>query len=276
MKQNTVEIIETLRPGPDFVLHTYRAPFMARTAEPAQFIDVRVGRGSHPILRRPFSICMAEGDAIQILFKIVGEGTGMLAERKAGESVDLIGPIGNPFRIGEKPAVLIAGGIGCAPLYFLAKRLGEKGVKSLFLYGARTGEDLVLTDRIGGVVDELILATEDGSEGIEGLITEVVTDYLDAGYSFYACGPEPMLISLREKLEQKNLTAQFSLENYMACGVGACQGCAVETNTGFKRVCVDGPVFHSDEIVTFPFTPCIEKWRGAPAVSEQGDCGESS
>lgn len=274
MKQINLEIIDTFQPAPDFILHTYHAPEMAQEAEPAQFIDVRVGSGAHPILRRPFSICMAENDAIGVLFKIVGEGTGMLSRKKTGDCVDVIGPIGNPFRIEARPAILIAGGIGCAPLYFLAKRLKEKGVKSIFLYGARSREELVLSDRIGSLVDEMILATEDGSLGQKGLITDAAIPYLDDGYSFYACGPEPMLISLRKTLEERNLTAQFSLENYMACGVGACQGCAVETSSGFKRVCVDGPVFSSDEIVTFPFTPCVDE--ETRPHSEREDGGEAS
>jgi len=257
MKKKVAKLLETHTPAPGYCLHTYDAPEIASMAEPGQFITVRVSEASHPILRRPFSILSIEGDAVRILFKIKGEGTEILSRAKKGELVDIIGPIGTPFSIGEKPAVLVAGGIGMAPLFFLAKTLKTKGQKTAFLYGAKTAADILLPDEIGKISDEFIVATEDGSKGERGLITERASSYLTEERAVYSCGPEPMLLALRKILDSRGLSAQFSLENYMACGVGACQGCSIETTRGFLRVCVDGPVFSSRDIVTIPFSTGI-------------------
>jgi len=180
---------------------------------------------------------------------------------KAGDILDIIGPIGSSFPIEGKPAVMIAGGIGMAPLYFLAQRMKKKNkLKVMFLYGARTKNDLVFTKEIAILVDKLVVTTDDGSQGKKGMIIDQADPLLNPDFSFYACGPEPMLIALEKKLRPRNLSAWFSLENRMACGVGACQGCAVETQSGFRRVCVDGPVFSSNEIIALPFSQEM-KWE---------------
>ena len=274
MKKIEAELLKASRPGPDYFLHTYFAPELSKASEPGQFVEIRVGDGPHPILRRPFSISFAQGETIQVLFKVVGEGTRLLSMKKKGTLIDIIGPIGTPFEIEEKPAVLVAGGIGCAPLYFLAARLREAGREVAFLYGARAKNDLVLLQEIAGVADELKTTTEDGSLGTKGLITDLLLPFLIPDYAIYACGPESMLIALQKMLAERRLEAQFSLENYMACGVGACQGCSIETTRGFRRVCVDGPVFSSGEIVSFPFSPrlkqdvCGESRTRAPIVNQ--------
>ena len=119
MKKTEAELLSTHEISPGYFLHIYHAPALSRESEPGQFVEIRVGDGPHPILRRPFSILRAKGEEIQVLFKVVGEGTRLLSMKKKGALIDMIGPIGTPFELQEKPAVLVAGGIGCAPLYFL-------------------------------------------------------------------------------------------------------------------------------------------------------------
>ncbi|MBN1902808.1 dihydroorotate dehydrogenase electron transfer subunit [Candidatus Sumerlaeota bacterium] len=245
----TTEILKTNEVKPGYFLHDYNAPLMAKTSEPGQFIHVRVAAGPHPILRRPFSICSAKEDRLQILFRVVGEGTHLLSKVMPGEKIDIMGPIGTPFKIEHKPAVLIAGGIGCAPLYFLALRMKEANIPVRFYYGARSVSDLPLHEEINAIAGELNITTEDGSLGKKGLITDVLPDRLTQDFAVYACGPETMLHALKKILDAQGISAQFSLENRMACGVGACMGCVTRTISGFKRVCVDGPVFSSDDVV---------------------------
>lgn len=243
------EIIQSREVKPGYFLHDYNSPFVANAAEPGQFIHIRVSSGPHPILRRPFSICGVEHDRFQLLFKVVGEGTRILSKAIPGQSIDILGPIGTPFTILQKPALLIAGGIGSAPLYFLAQRIREKKLPVHFFYGARTKNDLPLQNKIASISDELNITTEDGSLGTKGLITDILSDRISKDYAIYACGPEAMLFVLKKALDERGLSAQISLENRMACGVGACMGCVTRTSSGFKRVCVDGPIFCSGDIV---------------------------
>lgn len=243
------EILQAKQVKPGYFLHTYASHLVADAARPGQFVHIRVTSGPHPILRRPFSICRVEKKQFQVLFKVIGEGTRILSKAQTGQKIDILGPIGTSFTMQDKPAVLIAGGIGCAPLYFLARLIKDKKLPVSFFYGARTENDLALFDEIASISNELKITTEDGSVGEKGLITDILSDYLSPDYAFYACGPKPMLYALKKILDARGLSAQFSLENRMACGVGACMGCVTKTLSGFKRVCVDGPVFFSEDII---------------------------
>jgi len=254
MKRFFARLVQTNQIKPGYFIQTYLSPEIAETAYPGQFVHIRTSEMPYPLLRRPFSICRVKGKEFQILFKKKGEGTELLSCAQPGQSFDIIGPIGTGFRIYDKPSVLVAGGMGIAPLYFLAEHIKEKGEKILFFYGARSEQDLILSHEIALITSELKIATEDGSVGEKGLVTDLASPWLTPEYSIFACGPEPMLKALQTMLEQKGLNAQFSLENRMACGVGACMGCAVETDRGFERVCVDGPVFFSEKIKSFPLS----------------------
>ena len=254
MRQVEAPILNVRKLGARYVLHTYSAPSLAKEAQPGQFVHIRVTDGVHPMLRRPFSICSAGEGSIDVLIKVVGEGTKILSSKKSGDILDIIGPLGSSFRMEEQPALLIAGGIGVAPLYFLAQKLKMTGRDILFLYGARTKEDLVLKNEIYSLADKSIFVTEDGSTENRGIVTSRLDAGVVKGRAIYACGPEAMLVSLQKKLRALGKTAQFSLENRMACGVGACQGCVVETVNGYRRVCVDGPIFTSGDIISLPLT----------------------
>ena len=242
-------------------------PAIARECRPGQFFNLLPLESTAPLLRRPISICDArpEEGELDFLIQTVGDGTRLLTRRRPGASINAMGPLGNPFDADPaRPSLMIAGGVGVAPLYFLAKRLrlarkmkaGACGCASCgdasapppitFCYGARSEAGFVLLDEIQAVADRLVLATEDGSRGEKGYVTTLAEPLLDADTQIFVCGPSPMMNVVLKSLQEKGLRGQLSLENMMGCGVGACQGCVVPAKTGTVRVCCDGPVVSSD------------------------------
>lgn len=211
---------------------------------PGQFINVRISKQHDPLLRRPFSIFSHEGGIITAVIKIVGKGTSALADSEPGE-IDILGPLGNGFTIRNNiRALIVGGGVGNAPLYYLARKLSESNCDITFLYGVRSSEFIYLADLFRGTVKRFIIATDDGSEGKKGLATDIAASLLrDEHFDMiYVCGPSAMMrpmVSLA-----RNTPIEISVENYFGCGIGLCFGCAVETTNGMKRACVDGPVFN--------------------------------
>jgi dihydroorotate dehydrogenase electron transfer subunit len=195
-------------------------------------------------LRRPFSAHDADGSVLSFLIKIVGPGTRGLAALKTGAKISLLYPLGNGFRLSNKKAVLVGGGCGIAPLLLLAKQLKNKPTVVL---GGRTKSDIVRQE-IFARHAEVRITTEDGSLGAKGLVTAELKD-LSAEHTVYACGPEPMLKSLHKLAREKNFELQVSLESMMACGVGACLGCATNIRkAGHVCVCATGPVFAAEDL----------------------------
>ena len=238
-----------------FLLTFAIAPEKARLCLPGQFYNLRPLDSTAPLLRRPISICDVRSEAgeIDFLVKQVGKGTSLLTKRMPGTQIDAIGPLGNPFAVDvTRPAVMVAGGVGVAPLYFLSKWMrakagsGELSPAITFCYGARTEQDFVLLDRIEKVASTLVLATEDGSRGYKGYVTSASESLLTPETQIFVCGPSPMMNTLLKMLQNRGLQGQLSLENRMGCGVGACQGCVVPGRHGMIRVCCDGPVVSSD------------------------------
>ncbi|MFP4380207.1 MAG: dihydroorotate dehydrogenase electron transfer subunit [Candidatus Sumerlaeia bacterium] len=233
-------------------------PEICAECQPGQFYNLRPLDSSAPLLRRPISICDArpEDGEMDLLVRIVGDGTSLVCSRRPGAKLDVMGPLGNPFEIDTtKPAVMIAGGVGVAPVYFLSRRIweaarieGKKAPEIHFLYGARTASDFVLLPQIVNTVTETVLTTEDGSRGTKGFVTSVADEYLTSEYNIYVCGPSPMMQVLLDMVHAKGVSAFFSLENQMGCGVGACMGCVVPGKEGLIRVCCDGPVIPSDKL----------------------------
>lgn len=237
-------------------IHTYEAPEIAREARPGQFLHIRVSHHSAPLLRRPISILWSDSNSIvQVLFKVVRTGTALLSEKREDERVDIVGPLGTPFPYDfERDAVMIAGGYGIAPLYFLGKYNRSEHNKRTLFYGARTRDQLYLTDELRSIFNEVVYVTEDGSLGHRGIVTDPLRDLANTrtNYSVYACGPTPMLSAVRDILKDlaKPLPpCWLSLENRMGCGIGACLGCVVDTTEGFKTTCKAGPVFDGYELV---------------------------
>jgi dihydroorotate dehydrogenase electron transfer subunit len=252
--QMEAETLQHSEIAPGFFLLELKAEEPAKTALPGQFVMIRAGQGLDPLLRRPFSIHRVQGDTMSILYRVVGSGTRLLSRLKPGERVDLVGPLGRGFSIPAeaRTIVLVGGGIGIAPLGFLAEhiRITMDHVRLILYYGARTGGELLRLDWLEKLDMELRLATEDGSKGEKGLVTRVLErDMKNLSPALYcACGPEPMLKAMaRLKLAEED-TMQVSLEANMACGLGACLGCAVETRGGYGHVCQDGPVFSLEDL----------------------------
>lgn len=264
-KQLKAEITRKELLTKDIVRLTLRAPEVAALAEPGQFVMVKVSDGMSPLLRRPFSIHQSGADEwLQILFKIVGKGTDCLAARELGGQVDIIGPLGHGFGLpknSEQNICLVGGGMGVAPLFFLAKQILAKhpGVNLRVYAGAANGNELrFLQDDFAGLGIELVIATDDGSLGYAGYITDLVNRELDRSrrWQVYCCGPHPMMAKIAEYCRVENWPCQVSMETMMACGISACLGCTIrtssakglESNMPYLHVCKDGPVFESGDV----------------------------
>lgn len=223
------------------------APGIARRARPGQFVMLRQPDRLDPLLPRPFSVHDAEGANMRLLYRLAGRGTRYLSQLKPGAMVDVIGPLGrgfSPRRGGQ--AVMAAGGLGIAPMPLLARKLRSLGERPVLLYGCRNKGQLLAARGIKALV-----CTEDGSCGRRGRVTDLLEDRLLRGGAcrVYACGPWAMLKQVSLVCRKHGTPCQVSLEARMACGVGACQGCAVRAASGgYLHVCTDGPVFDSRRI----------------------------
>jgi dihydroorotate dehydrogenase electron transfer subunit len=256
VKQVKATVISNIEAMPETRLVWLEAPGIAETARPGQF--VMAGCGGDTLLPRPFSVHRVDGSQLALLFSIVGKGTARLAELKKGEDLDIFGPLGNGYHIypESKNLLLVAGGMGIAPLYFLAETAAGAGKKVTVISGARTCDCLLpvsLPQKLfnGGMLPanvNVVCATEDGSEGFRGLATQLIPHYLKNIDQVFACGPQAMYKSMANMPELKNIPVQVSLEIMMGCGVGVCYGCTIKTRSGLKQVCKDGPVFEIGEV----------------------------
>lgn len=226
-----------------------QAPAIARLAVPGQFVQVFMTSRHSPMLPRPFSIYRADPGAgeLTLLVEIKGRGTALLAEVSAGAALKLLGPLGRGFPSTPPHSVLVAGGMGIVPLAFLAAFTEEP--KTL-IYCARTAGLLVCPrpelDRPGL---NIIEATDDGSRGEQGTAADLLSRRIEGAGAVFACGPRLMLAAVNKICRRSGVKAWFSLEERMACGIGACLGCAVATTGGYRRVCRDGPVFPAEEVI---------------------------
>ena len=258
---------------------SFHAPQIAAEAAAGQFLTVRIPGGHDPLLRRPFGVHRVGADAegaVEILYRVVGRGTGELTRLREEERIDVLGPIGTGFgSFPEKTQhILVAGGIGIAPFPMLAGRIRSQvpGGRVRLFFGGRTAGDLAGIDETSPHCDEIVTTTEDGSEGAKGLVTEPLSAALadlDAGTAVvYVCGPLPMLAAAARIVLPLNIRCEVSLESQMACGMGTCLGCVTETmpvekaggvglpiscETGsgddcYQRVCTEGPVFDARTI----------------------------
>jgi len=242
----------------------FSAPSMIASMRPAQFFMIGIP-GGETLLRRPYSVCGLPGTfedgadgAAQVLYKVVGRGTALLAALKGGTALDVLGPLGNGFvapASREVRPVLVAGGIGAAPFPALLAALGPAGPPRMF-YGARGAADLPLSAWFERRT-ELTLTTEDGSAGRRGRVSEPLEEFLSASdprsLHVYACGPEPMLRAVARLASRFAVRTDLALEAHMACGFGVCLGCVVPTRRagsefGYDRVCVEGPVMPAETL----------------------------
>lgn len=244
-----VEQTEEIQKGV-FLLKIY-SPEIASVARPGQFCNIKVNDSSYPLLRRPFSICDVKNDSVYFMFTIVGEGTQTLSEKKVGDSLEMLGPLGNGFDFLSDcdNAVIVAGGIGAAPFPFLINKLNNKSNKLCFI-GGRTNKDII---QYG--MENNFISTDDGSEGFKGTVIDLLKSKIDilkeGTTKIFGCGPTPMLKALSEFSIEYDLTCEISTESAMACGFGICQGCPIEGRDKDKYllICKDGPVFNVKDIV---------------------------
>ncbi len=225
----------------------FGAPAIADAAHPGQFVHLRVDKGLDPLLRRPLSIGATKEGTLDLLFRIVGRGTQRLALAVPGETYDFIGPLGNPFTLhSDRPAILVAGGLGIAVFPFLAERLIAGGCREIFLiYGARTAAELVWLDRLESLGVNTFTATDDGSAGHFGRCTDLLPKVMKtagAPPAVYACGPVPMFEATLQAVPDPAIPIQLCYEQRMGCGIGACLACVIQTNQGYMRGCTEGPV----------------------------------
>jgi len=246
LEQRTT-IISHQRIAPRTFLLSLASPRMAASARPGQFIHLKPSGPGPVLLRRPFSINRVRGNCISVMYRVVGGGTSHLSSLPQGAELDVLGPLGKGFKIGNKYSehVILAGGMGLAPMQFLSDRLRSLKLKAKLFYGCSGKKELLPC-----LVPGKVIATDDGSCGYKGFVTDAFLSSIGkfAKPAVYACGPWPMLKRTALICRQHNIDCQVSLESFMACGVGACQGCVVKGVQGYLTVCHQGPVFDSREI----------------------------
>ena len=246
--------------APGFYEVVLEAPEIARSAAPGQFIFVRPDAATETTARRAFSLHWAHPDtgSVGLLIQVKGPGTRAIAGRRPGEELQVLGPLGRGFAPGYRGerVALIGGGVGVAPLLFLAERLASRGCAVDVALGFRSAGLALATEELGRLANRLVVVTDDGSNGRTGVATDAFRDLADAGpvHRFCACGPPPMLRSVARFAAARGIPGEVSVEANMACGIGACRGCAIlirDGSTGgseYRRVCADGPVFPAGEV----------------------------
>ncbi len=252
-------VIENEPAGRGSVVLRVRLPHnVATQARAGQFVHIRTAESGDqwdPLLRRPMSLLGVDPatDEGLILVQNVGRGSAWLLDRKAGDTLDLLAPLGSAFTVSgnQRHLLMVAGGVGIAPLVMLADEELPKGAEIVLLIGAQTAEKHLPLHYLPEQV-EVIRATDDGTLGHLGFVTDLMPDYLDWADGIFACGPNPMFRSLRTKVEQhrgvRTPPVQICIEQQMGCGMGVCLGCVVETKRGYLRTCTEGPVFAMDEV----------------------------
>ena len=243
MKQRLFEIVSNRRLAPNVFEMVLRGDCGA-VAAPGQFVNLRLD-GFY--LRRPISVCNVDGDALTLIYKVVGRGTEAMSRMQPGEKLDALVGLGNGYSLdecGDRP-MLIGGGAGVPPMYLLARRLLARGADVTVVLGFNAREEIFYEEEFRALGAKVVVATADGSYGVRGFVTDAMKQ-LPAPSAVCACGPEPMLKAVYNAAD---VPGQFSFESRMGCGFGACMGCTCKTKYGAKRICKDGPVLRREEIV---------------------------
>ena len=234
---------------PNIYLLWARAPSAAESAQPGQFVMVRASDTDDRILRRPLGIHrVGDGGEIALLYEVVGGGTEWLAQRRKGRHIDILGPLGRGFTVNSKRLLLVAGGVGIAPLIFLAERAVSDGRKVTLLFGAKTAEQVYPKKLVPAGVD-FIPVTQDGLIERQGMVTDLLGELADSADQICACGPVAMYKAMSQMKVLKGRRVEVSMEARMGCGFGLCNGCSIKTRRGMKHVCDDGPVFDLGELI---------------------------
>jgi dihydroorotate dehydrogenase electron transfer subunit len=258
--QELARVIDNKEVAKEHYKLTFSSNYITSHAEPGQFVQIRCANSTDPLLRRPFSIhkINKESKEIEIIYRVIGKGTKIISNLQIGTYVDVLGPLGSGFKVSEKKqvAVFVGGGCGIAPLFAAAEE-AKKHVKAVYaVIGVNHRDGVLCESDFKALGAETIVTTDDGSYGRKGVASDILLELLSSKLReqdsiIFACGPKPMLKAVTEIASQFKIDCQLSLDEWMACGIGACKGCAAETTSGYKMVCKDGPVFDSKEI----------KWR---------------
>ena len=242
MKQVYFTVTENREIAPSVYEMTLSGDTSAITA-PGQFVNIQLDGF---FLRRPISVCDCENGELKIIYKVVGKGTQAMSGLTSGTESDVLTGLGNGYKTevsGEKP-LLLGGGVGVPPMYMLCKKLISEGKDVTVVLGFNTASEVFYEEEFKALGAKVLVTTADGSKGIKGFVTDAMND-IDYTY-FYTCGPEPMLKAVYNK---SATSGQFSFEERMGCGFGACMGCSCKTKYGNKRICKDGPVLVKEEII---------------------------
>ena len=209
---------------------------------PGQFVNIRL---AEKFLRRPISVCDFDKDTLTIIYKVVGKGTAAMSKMTTGTKLDILTGLGNGYdtSLSGKSPVLVGGGVGVPPIYNLCKKLIAEGKQPQVVLGFNTASEIFLAEEFMALGADVYIATADGSVGTKGFVTDVI-QALEYTY-FYSCGPMPMFMAMEKVMVT---SGQYSFEERMGCGFGACMGCTIQTANGYKRVCKDGPVFFREEV----------------------------
>ena len=241
------QVIFKIKENKKIAKNTYKMVLLGDTSgitNCGQFVNIAL-EGLY--LRRPISVCDYEDGVLTLIYKAVGEGTELMAKLPEGKELDILVGLGNGYdttKSGDAP-LLIGGGVGVPPLYALCKKLIAEGKKPTVILGFNTADEVFCVEDFKSLGAKVLVATADGSVGTKGFVTDAMKE-LDSYTYFYTCGPTPMLKAL---FTATTTSGQFSFEERMGCGFGACMGCSCKTNFGNKRVCKDGPVFEKEEIL---------------------------
>ena len=251
--QKKYKIVSNEKICPRFYKISLDAKSILKNVQSGQFVHIKVSESLIPFFRRPFSVYRAK-KYIEVLYEPIGIGTTVLASRKPGESLDILGPLGNSFSLppkGTKQVVMVGGGIGVAPFLVLADALAKKNYEMILLYGGRTKGHVLPFNEFKKNGCKVYVATDDGSAGTKGYVSNLFSKINPDPKStiLYTCGPHAMMIAVQKFAKEHNLYCEASCEQVMACALGACLGCSIPTTKGYKTTCYDGPVFDIKEVI---------------------------
>jgi dihydroorotate dehydrogenase electron transfer subunit len=247
--QSTAKVVSLTRIKPDVFLLRFISKELAKKCHPGNFLHIKIPPA---LLRRPFSIHDVRGNDILVLFRVRGKGTLLLSKYKKGDSLNILGPLGKGFIFNKRASagradILVAGGIGVAPLLFLAQKLKKSGAKNIsVLLGVKSRSDLLCADDFKKLGIKVFVASDDGSCGFKGNVVLLLKNILsqETSCNIYCCGPSAMFKPVYDIIQdRREINCQVSFEQFMGCGIGTCCGCTIETALGYKKTCKDGPVF---------------------------------
>jgi dihydroorotate dehydrogenase electron transfer subunit len=250
---------------PDIFRLAFEAPRLAAEARPGQFVMLSIPPTHDPLLPRPFAVFNVEGQCVEILYRRVGKGTGLLSGMRKGDLLRVLGPLGNGFAVPDPSttSIVLAGGIGFASIHFLLVHLlGRQTAPTTLLYGVRSHEELIPMETLDKKGLLMRVATEDGQQGVKGTVIDLLSmalprkeELATATIESFVCGPLAMLRAVADRMKGLGMRAQFSMESRMACGYGVCQGCVIPfkgdddpKQIKYRKVCTEGPVFAAEEI----------------------------